>query len=64
MTKQTVASAHNRIDAVEKQLIAMKTEMDIQFKDLFGRVKRMESIMIAATASIIGLLVAVLTKMG
>jgi uncharacterized protein YqgV (UPF0045/DUF77 family) len=56
MTKQTVASAHNRIDAVEKQLIAMKTEMDIQFKDLFNRVKRLEAIMIATSAFIIVLL--------
>lgn len=56
MTKQTVANAHNRIDAVEKQLIAMKTEMDIQFKDLFNRVKRLEAIMIATSAFIIALL--------
>jgi hypothetical protein len=56
MTKQTVASAHNRIDAVEKQLIAMKTEMDIQFKDLFNRVKRLEAIMIATSGFIIALL--------
>jgi uncharacterized protein YqgV (UPF0045/DUF77 family) len=63
MDKRTVASAHERIDGLEKEVIAMQTEMRIQFKDLFGRVKRMESIMIAATASIIGLLVAVLMKM-
>jgi len=61
--RSTVASAHERIDGLEKEVIAIKTEVKIQFKDLFGRVKRMESIMIAATASIIGLLVAVLMKM-
>ena len=49
---------------MEKQVIAIQTEMKIQFKDLFGRVKRMESIMIAATGSIIVLLLAVLSKMG
>ena len=64
MDKRTVSSAHERIDGIEKEIIAIKTEVKIQFKDLFGRVKRMESIMIAATASIIALLVAVLTKMG
>tara|TARA_R110002096_G_scaffold296022_3_gene490425 strand:- start:666 stop:860 length:195 start_codon:yes stop_codon:yes gene_type:complete len=64
MDKRTVASAHRRIDGLEKEVIAIQTEMRIQFKDLFGRVKRMESIMLAATASIIALLVAVLTKMG
>jgi hypothetical protein len=63
MGKQTISSAHDRIDGLEKEVIAIKTEVKIQFKDLFGRVKRMESIMIAATASIIGLLVAVLMKM-
>jgi hypothetical protein len=63
MDKRTAASAHERIDEIQKEVIAIKTEVKIQFKDLFGRVKRMESIMIAATASIIGLLVAVLMKM-
>ena len=63
MDKRTVSSAHKRIDGLEKEVGAMQTEMKIQFKDLFGRVKRMETIMIAATASIIGLLVAVLMKM-
>ena len=63
MDKRTVSSAHERIDGLEKEVVAIKTEVKIQFKDLFGRVKRMESIMITATASIIGLLVAVLMKM-
>ena len=64
MDIRTVASAHERIDNMEKQVIAIQTEMKIQFKDLFGRVKRMESIMLATTGSIIALLLAVLTKMG
>ena len=49
MDKRTVASAHERIDGLEKEVIAMQTEMRIQFKDLFGRVKRMEAIMIGTT---------------
>ena len=64
MDKRTAASAHERIDNMEKQVIAIQTEMKIQFKDLFGRVKRMESIMLATTGSIIALLLAVLTKLG
>ena len=36
MTKRTtVASAHERIDGLEKEVIAIKTEVKIQFKDLF-----------------------------
>ena len=56
MTKQTVASAHQRIDKIENKIIAMKTEMDIQFKDLFNRVKRLEAILIGSSAFIIALL--------
>ena len=63
MNKSTVASAHERIDGLEKEMIAMQTEMKIQFKDLFGRVKRMEAIMIGTTGFIIALLLAVLSKM-
>ena len=48
--RNTVANAHERIDGLEKEVIAMQTLM-------------LESIMIAAAASIIGLLVAVLMKM-
>lgn len=63
MDKRTVASAHERIDAIEKEVIAIKTEIKIQFKDLFGRVKRVESIMLGAAGSIIILLVTILSKM-
>jgi len=63
MNKRTISSAHDRLDELEKQVVAIKTEVKIQFKDLFGRVKRMESIMIAATGAILTLLVAVLMKM-
>jgi hypothetical protein len=64
MDKRTVASAHDRIDGLEKEVVAIKTEVKIQFKDLFGRVKRLESIMLATAGSVIGLLVTILMKMG
>ena len=64
MDKRTVASAHERIDGLEKEIVAIKTEVKIQFKDLFGRVKRLESIMIGATGATLLLLVTILTKMG
>jgi hypothetical protein len=56
MDKRTVQSAHNRIDGLEKEIVAIKTEMDIQFKDLFNRVKRLEAIMIGTSGFIIVLL--------
>lgn len=62
MDKRTVSSAHERIDQIEKQLVAMKTEMDIQFKDLFNRVKRLEAIMIGSSATVILLLLRLITS--
>ena len=56
MERKTVASAHTRIDSLEKEIVAIKTEMDIQFRDLFNRVKRIETIMIATSATVIALL--------
>lgn len=64
MDKRTVTSAHDRIDSLEKELIAIKTEVKIQFKDLFGRVKRIEAIMLGTAGSIILLLFTILSKMG
>jgi uncharacterized iron-regulated protein len=61
---RTVESAHTRIDALEKEIVAIKTEVRIQFKDLFGRVKRLETILIGATGTILILLVSILAKMG
>ena len=63
MDKRTVSSAHERIDGLEKEIVAIKTEVKIQFKDLFGRVKRLESIMIAATGATLVLLFTILSKM-
>ena len=61
---RNVEAAHSRIDALEKEVIAIKTEVRIQFKDLFGRVKRLETILLAATGTIMVLLLTVLSKMG
>ena len=57
MNKRTVQSAHSRIDALEKQMIEIQTEMKIQFKDLYNRMKRMEAIMICITGASLLLLV-------
>ena len=56
MDKRTVQSAHTRIDGLEKEVIALKTEMHIQFRDLFNRVKRLEGLVLASSAFIIALL--------
>ena len=64
MDKRTVSSAHSRIDNLEKQVIEVKTEVKIQFKEVFTRINRIESLLIGAAGTIIAMLVAVLMKMG
>ena len=63
MDKRTVASAHERIDDMQIQIAEIRTEVKIQFKEVFARVKRLEAIMIGASASIIAMLVMALTRM-
>ena len=63
MDKRTVASAHERIDHMQIQVAEIRTEVKIQVKEVFARVKRLEAIMIGASASIIAMLVMVLTRM-
>ena len=63
MDRRTVASAHERIDELQIQVAEIKTEVKIQFREVFARVKRLEAIMIGASASIISILVMVLTRM-
>lgn len=61
--KRTVASAHTRIDMIEKQLIELQTTVDLQFRDLFNRVKRLEMVYLATSGFIIALLLR-MTLMG
>ena len=63
MDNLTVASAHDRIDEMQIQIAEIKTSVKIQFKEVFARVKSLKAIMIGAPASIIAMLVMVLTRM-
>ena len=45
------------------QVAEIRTEVKIQFKEVFARVTRLEAIMIGASASVIAMLVIVLTRM-
>ena len=63
MSDRTVKSAHERIDELEKQIVGMITEMDIQFKDLFNRVKRLEMVMIGINGAVVALLIKIIMDM-
>jgi hypothetical protein len=41
----------------------LETEVHIQFKEVFIRIKRLETILIGAAGTIIAMLVAILSKM-
>ena len=51
MDRRTVSSAHERIDELQIQVAEIKTEMKIQFKDLYNRIKRLEAIMIGISGA-------------
>tara|TARA_Y100001972_G_scaffold19702_1_gene22741 strand:+ start:718 stop:915 length:198 start_codon:yes stop_codon:yes gene_type:complete len=48
---RTLSMAHSRIDQVEKDVVEIKTEIKIQFKDLYNRIKRLEAILIVITGA-------------
>ena len=64
MMARTTLEAHKRIDKIEPRVTKLETEVHIQFKEVFTRIKRLEAILIGAAGTIIAMLVAVLTKMG
>ena len=63
MDKRTVASAHERIDEMQLQIVELRTEAKVNFRDLFNRVKRLESLLIATSGASIVMLLTILSKM-
>jgi|TARA_R100000544_G_C2224881_1_gene59991 hypothetical protein len=55
---------NEKVRELEKDMIALQTEVRIQFKELFVRVKRLETTLMAASGAIILMLVTILVKMG
>jgi len=64
MDKRTVSSAHQRIDEMQLQIVELRTEAKIQFKDIFNRVKRLEAVLIATSGATIVMLLTILSRMG
>jgi len=48
---------------IDKRVVALETEISIQFKDLYNRVKRIEAWAVGSATSIILLLLAILYRM-
>ena len=63
MIKKTVEGAHRRIDEVEKSMISHLAECSTETRAQNARLKRLETILIAASGAIIIMLVSILIKM-
>ena len=70
MAVSTATAAHQRLDKLEpkieqidRDVTALKTETKIQFKEIFVRIKRIEALLIGSAGAIISMLTAILLKL-
>ena len=55
---------NQRVSALEKDVVALQTEVRIQFKEVFTRIKRLETVLIATSGATIIMLLTILSRMG
>ena len=55
---------NERVSALERDVVALQTEVRIQFKEVFTRIKRLEAVLIATSGMTIVMLLTILTRMG
>jgi len=48
---RTLSQAHSRIDQVEKDVVEIKTTIELTVKELYSRIRRLEAILIAITGA-------------
>jgi len=53
----------DRVGQLERDMIALQTTVQIQHKELFTRLKRLENVLIASSGAILLLCVSILIKM-
>ena len=61
--KPTITNLSTKVNDLDTRTARLETETSIQFKDLFNRVKRIESILLASTGAIVLLLVSIVIRM-
>tara|TARA_R110000851_G_scaffold86768_1_gene188907 strand:- start:240 stop:416 length:177 start_codon:yes stop_codon:yes gene_type:complete len=54
----------DRVGALERDMTAIQTEVRIQFKEVFTRVKRLETVLIATSGATIIMLLTILSRIG
>jgi len=55
---------NERVSMLEKDMAAVQTEVRIQFKEVFTRIKRLETVLIATSGATIIMLLTILSRMG
>jgi len=55
---------NERVSALERDMIAVQTEVRIQFNEVFTRIKRLETVLIATSGATIIMLLTILSRMG
>jgi len=58
-----MADINERVSALERDMIAVQTEVRIQFKEVFTRIKRLETVLIGTSGATILMLIAILNRM-
>ncbi len=53
----------DRVGALERDMTAIQTEVRIQFKEVFTRVKRIETVLVATSGATIVMLLTILSRM-
>ena len=53
----------DRVGALEREMTAIQTEVRIQFKEIFTRIKRLEAVLITTSGATILILLTILNKM-
>lgn len=61
--KQTVHSAHQRIDGLDTRVTVVETQIEERWKETILRIKRLESILIATAGATIVLLISMTYRM-
>jgi hypothetical protein len=64
MSRNTVSSAHERIDTLEPRVTRVETQVDERWRETIIRIKRIETIMISIAGAIVIMLASILIKMG
>lgn len=60
---KSLSGVSTEVSGIDKRVVALETEMHIQFKDLYNRIKRIETWAVGSATSIILLLIAILYRM-